>query len=46
MSFDQWQNFLRFSLEVNADMSNAEDNPAWPVLLDNFTEWYRNRESK
>lgn len=42
---DQWVNFLRFSLEVASDMSNAEDNPAWPVLIDNFVDWYRSKSS-
>lgn len=40
INLDQWSNFLRFSQEVKADMSNAGDNPAWPLLLDNFVEWY------
>ncbi len=31
---DQWNNFLRFSREVRPDLSNVEENPAWPVLLD------------
>lgn len=42
---DQWSNFLRFSREVAADMSNAGDNPAWPVLLDNFVDWFQARGS-
>jgi DCN1-like protein 4/5 len=41
---DQWVNFLRFSREVAADMSNAGDNPAWPVLIDNFVDWFRKME--
>jgi len=41
ISFDQWQSFLLFSQEVREDMSNATDNPAWPVLIDNFVEWWR-----
>ncbi|KAL4430988.1 hypothetical protein ABPG75_006244 [Micractinium tetrahymenae] len=40
---DQWNNFLRFSREVRADLSNVDDNPAWPVLLDNFVDWQRAR---
>ncbi|KAL4426820.1 hypothetical protein ABPG77_006606 [Micractinium sp. CCAP 211/92] len=40
---DQWNNFLRFSREVRPDLSNVEENPAWPVLLDNFVEWRRAR---
>ena len=38
---DQWAAFLRFSQEVAPDMSNAGDNPAWPVLLDGFVEWWK-----
>ncbi|PSC73760.1 DCN1 4 [Micractinium conductrix] len=41
MNLDQWNNFLRFSREVAPDFSNVDDNPAWPVLLDNFVEWQR-----
>lgn len=36
---DQWSNFLRFSREVSPDLSNYADNPAWPLLLDNFVDW-------
>ena len=38
---DQWNNFLRFSREVRTDLSNSGDNPAWPLLLDNFVDWYQ-----
>ena len=31
--------FLRFSREVSPDLSNYADNPAWPLLLDNFVDW-------
>ncbi|KAL4859445.1 DCN1-like protein 2 [Chlorella vulgaris] len=41
---DQWANFLRFSREVKADLSNCEDNPAWPLLLDNFVEYLRQHD--
>ena len=43
MNADQWSNFLRFSIEVHPDMSNATENPAWPQLLDNFVEWHEHR---
>ena len=33
--------FLRFSREVRPDLSNYSDNPAWPLLLDNFVEWLK-----
>ncbi len=38
---DQWEQCARFSREVAADLSNADDNPAWPVLLDAFVEHAR-----
>ena len=44
LNSDQWNNFLKFSREVALDFSNAEDNPAWPVLLDNFVEWASRRQ--
>lgn len=33
------RSFLRFSREVHEDLSNCHDNPAWPVVLDNFIEY-------
>jgi DCN1-like protein 4/5 len=38
---DQWACFLRFSREVRPDLGNAADNPAWPVIIDNFVEFIR-----
>ena len=35
----------RFSREVRPDLSNYEDNPAWPVLLDNFVDWYQGQQA-
>jgi hypothetical protein len=43
MNVDQWDSFYRFSAEVLPDMRNAGENPAWPVLIDNFVEWFRAR---
>ena len=40
---DQWENFLKFSSEVLPDLSNATDNPAWPLICDNFCEWYQKK---
>jgi DCN1-like protein 4/5 len=42
---DQWTNFLKFEREVKDDLSNYDDNPAWPLLLDNFVEWLRKKRS-
>jgi len=38
---DQWCNVLEFSRSVNADLSNYDEDGAWPVLLDEFVDWYR-----
>lgn len=38
---DQWCNVLEFSRSVNADLSNYDEDGAWPVLLDEFVAWYR-----
>ncbi|KAJ3075365.1 ribose-phosphate pyrophosphokinase [Podochytrium sp. JEL0797] len=35
---DQWQSFYDFSTGVKQDLSNYEDNSAWPVLLDEFVD--------
>eukprot|EP00850_Spirogloea_muscicola_P018924 SM000179S03396 [mRNA] locus=s179:67585:69392:- [translate_table: standard] len=39
MNLDQWMAFLRFCDEVKADISNYDENMAWPLLLDNYVEW-------
>jgi DCN1-like protein 4/5 len=44
LNMDQWVNFLKFSTEVREDMSNADENPAWPLLIDNFVEWRTARQ--
>ncbi|KAJ3031829.1 UNVERIFIED_CONTAM: DCN1-like protein 4 [Siphonaria sp. JEL0065] len=36
---DQWMSFYDFSTSVKQDLSNYEDNSAWPVLLDEFVEY-------
>ena len=46
INLDQWDNILRFSREVKEDMSNADENPAWPVLLDNFVEFVLKKAHK
>ncbi|KAK2846568.1 hypothetical protein Q5P01_009567 [Channa striata] len=39
MNKDQWYNVLEFSRTINADLSNYDEDGAWPVLLDEFVEW-------
>lgn len=41
INVDQWNQFYRFSEEVKDDLSNYDDDSAWPLILDNFVEWKR-----
>ncbi|XP_028320799.1 DCN1-like protein 5 [Gouania willdenowi] len=36
---DQWFNVLEFSRTIKPDLSNYDEDGAWPVLLDEFVEW-------
>jgi len=38
---DQWCNILEFSRSIAPDLRNYDEDGAWPVLLDEFVEWYR-----
>ncbi|XP_052437531.1 DCN1-like protein 5 isoform X1 [Carassius gibelio] len=40
---DQWCNVLEFSRTVNTDLSNYDEDGAWPVMLDEFVEWNKVR---
>uniref|UniRef100_A0A673FUQ4 DCN1-like protein n=1 Tax=Sinocyclocheilus rhinocerous TaxID=307959 RepID=A0A673FUQ4_9TELE len=43
MNKDQWYNVLEFSRTVNTDLSNYDEDGAWPVMLDEFVEWHKAR---
>ncbi|XP_038817262.1 DCN1-like protein 5 isoform X3 [Salvelinus namaycush] len=43
MNKDQWFNVLEFSRTVSTDLSNYDEDGAWPVLLDEFVEWQKAR---
>ncbi|TRY72864.1 hypothetical protein DNTS_007670 [Danionella cerebrum] len=45
MNKDQWYNVLEFSRTVNADLSNYDEDGAWPVMLDEFVDWHKVRSS-
>ena len=34
---------LNFVAEVEPDCSNYQDDGAWPLLLDDYVDWYRER---
>ncbi|KAF2073079.1 hypothetical protein CYY_005605 [Polysphondylium violaceum] len=43
LNMDQWLSILEFSKVINADVSNYDENGAWPVILDEFVEWTREK---
>jgi len=46
VNLDQWMNILEFSRAIKLDLSNYDENSAWPVLLDEYCEWARKRNAK
>ncbi|XWS70365.1 hypothetical protein CRYUN_Cryun03dG0041800 [Craigia yunnanensis] len=46
INLDQWINFLRFCKEISfSDLENYDATQAWPLILDNFVEWMREKHS-
>jgi len=43
---DQWCNILEFSKSIHPDLSNYDEDGAWPVLLDEFVEWLKSRPTE
>lgn len=43
MNKDQWYNVLEFSRTVHADLSNYDEDGAWPVLDE--SEWHKIRQA-
>lgn len=44
VSADEWAMLLNFCNEIAPDCSNFQDDGAWPLLLDDYVEWYREKE--
>ncbi|CAH2067959.1 unnamed protein product, partial [Thlaspi arvense] len=46
INMDQWMGFYRFCSEISfPDMSNYDVELAWPLILDNFYEWMREKQA-
>ncbi|KAF3450947.1 hypothetical protein FNV43_RR07036 [Rhamnella rubrinervis] len=46
INLDQWMGFFRFCNEISfPDLRNYDPQLAWPLILDNFVEWIREKQS-
>ncbi|CAI0409870.1 unnamed protein product [Linum tenue] len=46
INLDQWMGFYRFCNEISfPDLSNYDPELAWPLILDNFVEWLRAKQT-
>ena len=43
ITLDQWESFLLFNQNINLDLSNLEEDGAWPLLLDEYVDWRKNK---
>lgn len=41
ITLDQWDSFLQFNYTVDVNLTNWEDDGAWPLLIDEYVEWRR-----
>jgi len=40
---DQWMSFLDFATTVSPDFKNYDENMAWPVMLDEYVDWSKEK---
>jgi len=44
ITLDQWDSFLQFNGSINLNLSNHDDDGAWPLLLDEYVDWRRKQK--
>ncbi|KAL8153381.1 hypothetical protein V2J09_011141 [Rumex salicifolius] len=45
INMDQWMGFYRFCNEISfPDLSNYNEDHAWPLVMDNFVEWMKEKK--
>ncbi|XP_076895801.1 uncharacterized protein LOC143548569 [Bidens hawaiensis] len=46
INMDQWMGFYRFCNEISfPDFNNYDEELAWPLILDNFVDWVKSKQS-
>eukprot|EP01080_Neovahlkampfia_damariscottae_P005291 gene5291-8909_t len=43
ISKDTWEQFHEFCSTINADFSNHDSDSAWPVIIDDFVDYMKNK---
>jgi len=44
LNIDQWTSLLEFCKAINPDLSNYDENGAWPCVLDEWATWVKEKK--